>query len=480
MTEIAPTDSPPENGSTLAVPAGAPPVLDGVLAPGEWDGAMQDRLSDDSQLFLMKDGDFLYVGLRTNSTGSGVGSLCVDHGDKVAILHSSAALGKAVYENTQGGWQKVRDFQWRCRSTGSSPSAQAERNAFLEEEGWLASNGRMGLPQEVEYQIALPKGSVRLAIAYLGPPDFDSVIWWPPDLEDDCRNPRMLQGPIPGDAHFSPETWTSILPAADLMHSLGDTWTRPADGMEMVYVPGGIFQMGSSDVQIDEALSLCRQYPDEYGKCQTASFADESPQHAVALESFWIDRSEVTNTQYALCAASGECRESRLANHSAYNGADYPAAGIPWQDAIDYCAWAGGRLPTEAEWEYAARGPGGHLYPWGNEFDCAGGNFWDAASGCDDGYPEPAPTGSFPDGASWCGAFDMAGNVWEWVSDAYGAYSDGTQSNPTGPLSGSDRILRGGSWGYHQPFVRTAYRYRVPPSADYLAVGFRCAVSTAR
>jgi serine/threonine-protein kinase len=246
--------------------------------------------------------------------------------------------------------------------------------------------------------------------------------------------------------------------------------------MEMVYVPAGTFQMGSSDVQVEEARVLCEQYPDEYGKCQDADFTSESPPHAVTLDGFWIDRTEVTNAQYGLCAASGACPEARLADSPAYNGEDYPVAGIPWQDAGDYCAWAGGRLPAEAEWEYAARGPDGTLYPWGNEFDCAGGNFWDDAAGCDDGYPEPAPVGSFPGGASWCGALDMAGNVWEWVSDAYGAYPAEAQTNPTGPASGSNRILRGGSWGYHQPFVRAAYRYRVPPSADYLAVGFRCAV----
>jgi serine/threonine-protein kinase len=197
----------------------------------------------------------------------------------------------------------------------------------------------------------------------------------------------------------------------------------------------------------------------------------------VTLDGFWLDRTEVTNTQYRLCVADGACRESRLANDLAYGGDDYPAAGIPWQDAQDYCVWAGGRLPTEAEWEYAARGSEGYTYPWGEEFTCTGGNFWDKASGCDDGFAEPAPVGSFPEGTSWCGALDMAGNVWEWVADVYGPYPDEGQVNPTGPASGGERVLRGGSWGYHQPFVRAAYRYPVPPAADYLAVGFRCAAS---
>jgi len=262
--------------------------------------------------------------------------------------------------------------------------------------------------------------------------------------------------------------------------SQGDTWIRPTDGMVMVYVPGGTFQMGSSDAQIEAVMALCDRYPDEYGKCKLDAFESESPQHAVTLEGFWIDRTEVTNAQYARCVADGACRASRLAGQAAYGGDDLPVAGVPWQDAANYCDWAGGRLPTEAEWEYAARGSEGRIYPWGDKFDCAGGNFWDSVTGCDDGYPEPAPVGSFPGGASWCSALDMAGNAWEWVGDLYEAYSPDAQRNPTGPDSGSQRILRGGSWGYTPAFVRTATRYPVPPAADYLAVGFRCAIPADR
>jgi uncharacterized protein (TIGR02145 family) len=134
-------------------------------------------------------------------------------------------------------------------------------------------------------------------------------------------------------------------------------------------------------------------------------------------------------------------------------------------------------LATEAEWEYAARGPEGTSFPWGGEFDCSGGNFWDEYSGCDDGFPEgPAPVGSFPDGASWCGVLDLAGNVWEWVADRFAEYASEDLVNPKGPAGGDQYILRGGSWGYGPAFVRSAYRYAVPPSADYLAVGFRCVV----
>ncbi len=465
----------------IQVPLGAPANPDGVLDPDEWQGAYEEELSDGSGLYLAQDGDFLYLGIRASGAGHGVGSVCVARGDEVAILHSSAALGTAVYERDDEVWRQTQAFSWRCRNTSDSPSAQAERDRFLQEEGWLANNGRMGTPGVVEYRIAMPEGPLRLAVSYIGPPDFDAVAHWPLDLADDCANVQMLQGPIPEVVRFAPERWAMVGPAAmrgpEPPGSPGDTRTRPADGMVTVYVPGGTFPMGSSAAQIEKAMAVCEEYPDEYGKCKSPGFEAEAPGHAVTLDGFWLDRTEVTSSQYGICVADGACRESRLAGDPAYGGSDYPVAGVPWQDAQDYCVWAGGRLPTEAEWEYAARGSEGYTYPWGDEFTCVGGNFWDKASGCDDGFAEPAPVGSFPKGISWCGALDMAGNVWEWVADVYGPYPAEGQVNPTGSVSGRERVLRGGSWGYHQPFVRAAYRYPVPPTANYLAVGFRCAVS---
>jgi formylglycine-generating enzyme required for sulfatase activity len=280
----------------------------------------------------------------------------------------------------------------------------------------------------------------------------------------------------PASANTS-EPNTATTPSS--LAALGDTWARPSDGMEMVYVPAGEFRMGSTEAEIEAMSSQCEQGLVDETYCERQFYEYESPKHAVTLAGFWMDRTEVTNAQYALCVKDGICKESHLVNDPIYNQDDYPVAGLPWQDAADYCAWAGGRLPTEAEWEYAARGDEGHTYPWGNTFGCAGGNFGDDLTQCDDGYAYTAPVGSFPAGASWCGAQDLAGNVWEWVSDHFGDYSSTAQTNPTGPTAEDRNILRGGSWGYGQAGVRAAYRYPVPPSADYLGVGFRCVVPLA-
>ena len=129
-------------------------------------------------------------------------------------------------------------------------------------------------------------------------------------------------------------------------YSLEDSIIRLADDMQMVYVPGGSFQMDSSQEDIDAALALCEQYPNAWMNCERDWFELEYPQHSVSIDSYWIDSTEVTNSQYARCVEAGSCQPSRLANQPAYNGADYPVAGVPLQDAGDYCAWAGGRLPT--------------------------------------------------------------------------------------------------------------------------------------
>ncbi|MFC1936893.1 formylglycine-generating enzyme family protein [Chloroflexota bacterium] len=252
---------------------------------------------------------------------------------------------------------------------------------------------------------------------------------------------------------------------------LGGSWTRPVDGMVMAFVPGGTFQMGSLEDEPDAN-------PGEF------------PQHPVTVDAYWIDLLEVSNAQYTLCVAEGVCRASRYANSSAYNGGDYPAVGVSWQDAQDYCAWIGGRLPTEAEWEYAAAGPDGLRYPWGDEFDGNLLNFCDtncaqswADDQIDDGYTESAPVGTYPGGASWVGALDLAGNVWEWVWDWYSDFTPEMQTNPSGPESGGYKIIRGGCWANGMDGVRTAYRMQgsqeITPSIRHPNIGFRCVIPAA-
>ncbi len=294
--------------------------------------------------------------------------------------------------------------------------------------------------------------------------------------------PAETRTPVPLGATSTPS------PAAT--PSLGSTRVRARDGMLLVYVPEGTFTMGSDYLATAYARNLCREYVgwDYLAACQQYNYGDESPAHAVTLAPFWIDQTEVTNMQYQKCDLAGVCKppaERGSHDRSAYYGtaefADFPVISITRSQAMAYCEWVGGRLPTEAEWEYAARGPDSSIFPWGNTFDGTRLNYCDA--NCDpasngpkinDGYSETAPVGSFPSGASWVGALDMAGNVREWVDGWYGPYSRDAQINPHGPERGELIIPRGGSWIDNPSLVRSANRggntldyYR-----DYY--GFRC------
>ena len=291
----------------------------------------------------------------------------------------------------------------------------------------------------------------------------------------------------------------SDVPTAVTAPSVGGTWTRPADGMVMVHVPGGEFKMGSDDETVDGALALCNEYR---GDCGRHWFEDEQPAHTVGLDAFWIDWTEVTNLQFVsflndrgnqteggvtwLDLEHPELLIERVGGEyrpkSGY--ADHPVVEVSWYGAVAYCEWSGARLPTEAEWEYAARGSGSRAFPWGDTFDGTRLNYCDAncdrgwADGTvDDGYGRTAPVGSFPAGASWCEAQDLAGNVWEWVADWYDSdyYSRAPSENPAGPTSGDSRVVRGGSWSYSPIRVRSAFRDRYDPVWTNGYIGFRCA-----
>ena len=245
------------------------------------------------------------------------------------------------------------------------------------------------------------------------------------------------------------------------------TFRRSQDGNEMIFIPAGDFLMGSAGTDPD-------------------ADADEQPRHVVYLDEFWIDQVEVSNHNYRQCVEAGACSPPQLGS-GLFSGEDLPVVGVNWEQAAGYCAWAGARLPTEAEWEKAARGVDGRLFPWGDEFDGALLNYCDANCvadwrdfDTDDGYRYTAPVGSYPAGASPYGVLDMSGNVWEWTADWYAAdaYARSIYKNPIGPETGLQRVIRGGSWFYPRQSLRVARRHKDVPNSGYDNIGFRCAVSS--
>lgn len=226
---------------------------------------------------------------------------------------------------------------------------------------------------------------------------------------------------------------------------IGQTRISPIDGREMVCVPAGSFLMGASD-------------------SDTLAGDDEVPQHEVYLDAFWIDKTEVTNKDFLQCIESGACHPEiydttvttyvPYAVHPEYQS--HPALIYIVDDAIEYCEWAGRRLPTEAEWEKAARGTDGRIYPWGDELDCDRANYYLC-----DNRPEPGPDNPPCGYSSYCqtrqvdsqtvgvspyGLLHMSGNVWEWVSDWYSIeyFANSPQENPQGPETGEFRVRKGG------------------------------------
>ena len=217
-----------------------------------------------------------------------------------------------------------------------------------------------------------------------------------------------------------------------------------ADGAEMMLVPAGPFSMGSE-----------------------ATHA--KPRHRVHLDHFYVDAMEVTNAQYTSFTNATKRAEPLYGNLKKFNGSSQPVVGVSWFDADAYCKWAGKRLPTEAEWEKAARATTGRSYPWGDKWDVSRANG-------ENKLGATTPVGSYPNGVSPYGIHDMAGNVSEWIADWYSEdfYQRSPKENPQGPESGTERVVRGGSW-FNPPYtLRSWYRSNSTPETRSNLIGIRC------
>jgi len=310
-----------------------------------------------------------------------------------------------------------------------------------------------------------------------------------PVLQVTVSAPTVAPAPtatrVPPTATAAPPTATRVPPTATLAPptatptlAAGALQRRGKDNAEMVYVPAGEF-----------------------------TFGDAPSTRTIYLDAFWMDKFEVTNAQFQqFVDATGYTTDAEkqgwgfeyLDGWKRVDGITWraprgatstsaptlPVVVVSWNDARAYCAWAGKRLPSEAEWEKAARGMDARMYPWGNQWDGTRLNFCDTNcafawkdAGANDRFAEAAPVGSYAANASPYGVLDLAGNVWEWIADWFDAEYPKTMParNPTGPVSGQLKVLRGGAWSIDAFYARASSRFAQAPEFRERSVGFRCA-----
>ena len=258
-----------------------------------------------------------------------------------------------------------------------------------------------------------------------------------------------------------------------------------SDYLDMVKIPAGRFKMGMSFKQVSQIVKMCAKVDKN---CTLWWFKDEMPRHNVYVNKYWIDIYEVTNQKYLeFVKATGHrpaldstCETKACWQGNLWNGKGFPdkirnqpVTQVNWYDADAYCKWRGKRLPTEAEWEKAARGPSGNMYPWGNSPPPGKATYrrkWR-------GMSTMTNVGSYSSGVSIYGVHDMAGNAWEWVADWYDRnyYKKKISSNPKGPKDGKFKVVRGGSWVNYADTLHSAFRRWSRPRVLFNDTGFRCA-----
>ena len=274
-------------------------------------------------------------------------------------------------------------------------------------------------------------------------------------------NPRAASGFLRLALHISPGDPRLVNQLRATVPAAGTPRTWAGDRRVMVWIPGGSFLVGR-------------------GRGDDLAALDEQPARTVWVEGFWVDRNEVTNADFRLCVDAGACERPRLAEpFDDPMLANHPVLGVDWYQAREYARWAGKRLPTEVEWERAARAGTTTRYPWGDEWSGTGGNAFGTRE--EDPWMGSSPVGSF-DPNGW-GLYDLLGNAWEWVEDVYHAdYRDAPRdgrawTQVTGGAGEPGRVLRGGSFANFPPKLRVSQRDHRLPDDWHRTTGFRCAAS---